>query len=300
MPKSRLARRATAWCSAPEACDASRRRTALAGDICNKCIKAFVVETCGFNGWAIERVPAGSFRNISNGISIRQDIHAIKEGLAEDIASRSGWGPKDGRLDWKVALSGRRVGSGALDLAGREKAGHRHLQAMAQDLQEGQLQSGDLRAWVERFIAVLRDEDSGICFRDLHGFNSTGSQVSLLFPAAPGAEHSSAPHRHFFSCASDPISTSYKQFAFPPASTASLAAGAPDDHGSLELWRTWRTSALAGRPLPSYARELLRAWEDETLAAVAAHPSTGAPAAPDLRAACQRELTLLAGSMEAQ
>jgi len=31
--------------------------------------------------------------------------------------------------------------------------------------------------------AALRDEPSGICFRDLHGFATTGSQISWIPPA---------------------------------------------------------------------------------------------------------------------
>merc|ERR550532_1552219 len=87
-------------------------------------------------------------------------------------------------------------------------AGHKLLETMARDLRDERLQPDDGRALAERFMAILRDERSGICFRDLHGFNSTGSQVSLLprFDVAGAA--------HLFTCASDPKEAAYKRFDF--------------------------------------------------------------------------------------
>merc|ERR1711933_348713 len=85
---------------------------------------------------------------------------------------------------------------------------------------------------------VLRDERSGICFRGLHGFNSTGSQVSLLHgeagcPIAGG--------EHYFTCASDPKVAAYKRFDFSQA-----ASGQGEQIGalSLEAWRLHRQRAL--------------------------------------------------------
>ena len=40
-----------------------------------------------------------------------------------------------------------------------------------------------MRGWLTRMAAALRDEPSGICFRDLHGFATTGSQISWIPPA---------------------------------------------------------------------------------------------------------------------
>eukprot|EP00959_Pyramimonas_sp_CCMP1952_P402866 8442215-Pyramimonas_sp.AAC.1 len=69
---------------------------------------------------------------------------------------------------------------------------------MSEDLREGRLPRADKPELAKRMLQVLRDERSGICFRDLHGFNSTGSQVRVsVLPAGGG-------HRHLFSCASDP------------------------------------------------------------------------------------------------
>ena len=52
-----------------------------------------------------------------------------------------------------------------------------------------ELGAGDARGWLERMAAVLRDETSGICFRDLHGFTSTGSQLSWIPPPGEQASH---------------------------------------------------------------------------------------------------------------
>ena len=84
---------------------------------------------------------------------------------------------------------------------------------------------------------ILRDERSGICFRDLHGFNSTGSQVSLL-----GAVE--AQDLHFFTCSSDPLLSAYKRFEFGEASKA------PElEDLSLQLWRLRRKLALQRLPV---------------------------------------------------
>ena len=77
--------------------------------------------------------------------------------------------------------------------------------------------AGDV--WLRRMATVLRDEQSGICFRDLHGFNSTGSQISWL-PAARDVSATAAPGAlvtaatHLFTGASDPAIARYKAFRF--------------------------------------------------------------------------------------
>lgn len=235
--------------------------------------EAFVVETCGPRGWVMERVEPGSFRNISNGASIREDVFEMKAGLREDLARRGLCAP-EGALDWKAAVAGA-GGCRALELSGRERAGRDALAAMARDLREGRARPEDLPGLARRMMGVLRDEDSGICFRDLHGFCSTGSQVSWLPPGAAA--------QHFFTCASDPLAACYKRFCFP------AAPAAPTDHRSLELWRARRRLALAGGPPPAPAAAA--ALEEAALRAAA----EGAPGGPsELHDACGRELDALA------
>jgi secernin len=94
---------------------------------------------------------------------------------------------------------------------------------------------------------ILRDEDSGICFRDLHGFCSTGSQVSWL-PIAGAV-------RHFFTGASDPLFTAYKEFAFASAPKEESALG------TRELWATWRDLALRGLAPSAALREAVAGIE---------------------------------------
>ena len=69
---------------------------------------------------------------------------------------------------------------------------------------------------------MLRDDTSGICFRDTHG-RSTGSQVSWL-PLA------GALWRLTFTAASDPLVTCYKRFAFARRDDAPSPAIQPDPH----------------------------------------------------------------------
>mmetsp|Transcript_7985 Transcript_7985/g.23567 ORF Transcript_7985/g.23567 Transcript_7985/m.23567 type:complete len:309 (-) Transcript_7985:1252-2178(-) len=45
--------------------------------------EAFVVETAGTRHWAVERVPPGKGRNISNGLSIRTGVESCSAGLKE-------------------------------------------------------------------------------------------------------------------------------------------------------------------------------------------------------------------------
>lgn len=257
------------------------------GYIFADCHEAFVVETCGPHGWAMERVPPGGFRNISNDVSIRSDVFAVKEGLQEDLAGR-GWTGSGTTFDWRLALNRGR----APEMGDREEAGKDFLAAMARDVREGSLKSEDRRAWAERFMAVLRDEESGICFSSAHGFTSTGSQVSVL--PLPSGETATQPvdqplQQHMFACASDPSTTTYKRFGFPCAAAAEVAGSG---HGSLALWQERRRLALAGRrsKLPASAAEQLRRWEAVALDAMAA----GEAAAPaTLAEACAQELALL-------
>ena len=50
---------------------------------------------------------------------------------------------------------------------------------------------------------------------------------------------------HLFTCASDPVETSYKRFAFPADTAAATPAGGCA-HRSRELWDEWRGIALRG------------------------------------------------------
>ena len=53
---------------------------------------------------------------------------------------------------------------------------------------------------------------------------------------------------HLFTCASDPVVTCYKRFAFPPAAAAAAAARPAGScaHRSGELWDEWRGITLRG------------------------------------------------------
>ncbi|EOD16385.1 hypothetical protein EMIHUDRAFT_102968 [Emiliania huxleyi CCMP1516] len=196
--------------------DARQRALADAGE-------AFVVETAGTRHWAVER----------------------------------GWWDGEGPFDWK-----RSVGEGAggrahakLDVRGRERAGADHLAAAAGRVSDGSLPAGDVAGWLGWMAGVLRDEESGICFRSTHGFMSTGSQISL----ARGGGHTAS---HFFTAASDPLVACYKRWTF-----GDPAAAAAGDGGSLALWRRWRSIDLAGRSVPEAMRRALLEIEAEAVSA---------------------------------
>jgi len=195
--------------------------------------EAFVLETAGVRHWACERVLPGAYRNISNGLSIRSNIHSCSAGL-QDVCRAKGWWDGERPFDWKVAVGTGGRTHANLTIYGREKAGKEHLTALASEAAAGKLNAADMQSWIRGMTKALRDDESGICFRDVHGFNSTGSQISWL----PSEDKVVATH--LFTCASDPLSTSYKRFAFPGAEAAAT------DHSSLELWRRHRTLALQG------------------------------------------------------
>ena len=233
--------------------------------------EAYIMETAGVRHWAVERVTGGQWRNISNGLSIRTDAIALSAGI-QAVCLENGWWDGKAVFDWKGCVGfGGRVGTSAsaLALSGREAAGASFLADVQRDFRNGQLAGGDVAGWVGRAATVLRDEQSGICFRSLHGFCSTGSQISWL----PTGVDSVASH--LFTAASDPIVATYKRFTFPSATAG--------DFGSLELWREWRQVALRGG-LAKAPRQVLgrqvKALEEAALRAAAdGNAQTGAFAA---------------------
>jgi len=121
------------------------------------------------------------------------------------------------------------------------------------------------RWWVERMADILRDEDSGICFRDRYGFCSTGSQISWL-PAKTGQGDGRA--FHFFTGASDPLcGTPYKLFMFsdPMATVDDKQGETPDDQGTGKLWDLWRKRAVSRAKMITPLREELSKMENEEL-----------------------------------
>ena len=199
----------------------------------------------------------------------------------------------------------------SLSLGGRERAGREHLAGIAAAAASGELSAADAASWLSRLATVLRDEDAGICFRGLHDFCSTGSQITWL-PREGGRAS------HLFTAASDPLETAYKRFDFgaaAPEATSELHA--PNE--SLLLWRLWRRVALRGglgtieRMRASAAREAVRslragleALESEALreAGDAAH---GSPDAADadggggfgFKRAIEQEVALLQAVVDA-
>ena len=265
--------------------------------------EAYVVETCGIRHWAVERVPPGKGRNISNGLSIREATRC-SSGLKE-LCQANGWWDGTGVFDWKAAVgAGGRRSHASLDLHGREKAGAQHVADASSKFADGSLSPND-GAGILRWMAnVLRDEDSGICFRDTHGFMSTGSQCSWLPLATSdaGTDGGKGLASHLFTAASDPVVACYKRFDFSQmAPTQSPAARVSTDSRSLELWQRWRTIDLQGgisRCASSAAaakklEEGMRALEEDGLQGVA----------PDGRAqksfasAIEQELELLQAAL---
>ena len=92
--------------------------------------EAYVLETAGVHHWAIERVPPGTCRNISNGLSIREGC-TTSEGLRE-LCRERGWWDEAEPFDWKRAVSAGGKAHAQLGVCGRERAGRHHLYATVQ------------------------------------------------------------------------------------------------------------------------------------------------------------------------
>lgn len=219
--------------------------------------EAYVLETAGVKHWACEHVEgSGKFRNISNGLSIRSNWSALS-GEIRSVAQRKGWWDGSSEFDWKRSLSAGGRSHVNLAVCGREAAGLKHLESMKRNSKE---MNPPCRSWwVKQMALVLRDEYSGICFRDMYGFCSTGSQISWL-PSNLEADAS-----HFFTGASDPLcGTPYKHFSFrdPFAQSDEKVL---NDHGTGRLWQVWRKIALNNRSISQKQKTELADMENHAM-----------------------------------
>jgi len=210
--------------------------------------EAYVLETAGVSHWAWERISCGEYRNISNGISIRRNWGATSKDI-QSICKGNGWWDGSSPFDWKLAVSAGGRAHSNLEACGREAAGRVHLETIAA---KSKITSKTVRWYVEQMANILRDEQSGICFRDIHGFCSTGSQISWL--------SESSEQSHFFTAASDPLLAKYKLFTFADNFSEK------DDHDSNKLWSIWRSLVLKRRMrLTDNTLSSLSKIEDEAL-----------------------------------
>jgi secernin len=215
--------------------------------------EAFVLETAGVRHWASERVPPGRYRNISNGFSIRTELFACSAQI-QQLCKAKGWWGGTSPFDWKAAVAVGGRAHARLELAGRERSGNAFLAQASSLAAAGELGAEDAVSWLGWMAGVLRDEESGICFRDVDGFCSTGSQISWLPPPTPpgagaagaagavAVRSPAAVASHLFTASSDPVLSAYKRFAF-----GSSRSHGPSDHGSRALWQCHRERALAAQ-----------------------------------------------------
>lgn len=251
--------------------------------------EAYVLETAGTRHWSWERISKGEYRNISNGISIRKNWGAVSKDI-KSICKENGWWDGTSEFDWKQAVDRGGSVEGLDSCGGREQSGLEHLKAIKNDSQNMKAPQRP-RWWVERMAGILRDEQSGICFRDRHGFCSTGSQISWL-PTIDTSSESTETASHFFSGASDPLcGTPYKLFKFSDPMPSKLRT---DDHNTKKLWDMWRKRALSRTKLTSSQRDALSKMEEEVLSSFGKADTTQklAPFADMVR----REIELLENS----
>ena len=169
-------------------------------------------------------------------------------------------------VDWKRAVGSGGAVDGLESCGGREYSGKRHLQAIKAESDKKPSENPP-RWWVERMANVLRDEDSGICFRCRYGFCSTGSQISWLTALSDQSNGGGDAAFHYFTGASDPLcGTPYKLFRFlDPIPSGSEDDNTQHDHGTKTLWDLWRKRAISRAKLDAPMRDALSKMEEESL-----------------------------------
>ena len=176
---------------------------------------------------------------------------------------------------------------------GREAAGFAHLKAMKANSDTMQhIQSP--RWWIEQMADILRDEDSGICFRDRYGFCSTGSQISWLPTVPDQGDRCGKVDSHFFTGASDPLAgTPYKLFMFSDPMTNNGKEETICDRDTRRLWDLWRSRALNRATVKAPLRDALSNMEEEGLSLLESDGNAGSGGQSAFAAMVQMEIELL-------
>ncbi|NWX23262.1 SCRN2 protein, partial [Aegotheles bennettii] len=161
--------------------------------------EAWVLETAG-RYWAAQRIPEGS-HNISNQLSIGEDITAEHAGLRQRALTQ-GWWSGHGHFSFAEVFSLSQQPPRMEAAKARYRAGRELLR------QHFGIPTGWGWGWrIGTFMAILRDKGSGICV-DSEGFRTAGSMVSVL-PRDPAV-----PCVHFFTATPDPSRSVFKPFVF--------------------------------------------------------------------------------------
>ena len=168
----------------------------------------------GKSWWAAENVKKGTFRNISNGLSIRKP-DLMHKGLLEHAKTKK-WVKEDATeetFDWKLVMTGSSEKENELEPSGREKQGLNLLDTNYSKLLlncETRNLSSTMNSAFDGMVNVLRDDT--ICMQG--SFQTTGSQISLL-----SSEQNLLRDIHFFTSYNPSISI-YKPFVFPTTTSS--------------------------------------------------------------------------------
>lgn len=193
-------------------------------------------------------------------------------------------------VDWKCAVGSGGAVEGLESCGGREAAGLRFMKRMQSESVSMQSPPSP-KWWVEQMANTLRDEVGGICFRDRHGFCSTGSQISWLPTTIPdkGDNVGKEVASHFFTGASDPLcGTTYKLFRW-----SDPMRNNGDDHGTNRLWNLWRNRALSRKPVIKSLGDQLSKMENESLSLLEIAADADTKEQSTFAEMVQREIELL-------
>jgi len=163
--------------------------------ICDK-DEAFVLETAD-KLWAVERVATGSFRHITNKLSIRKPDF-MSPGLIHFVKQQGWWDGQKTEFDWMHAMQDQRLP----DVAGRKRAMDREAL--------GQQSIGKVPQTAQEMISILRlhgatPSDCGFCQHGGSGLSaSMAAQVSVLGKKV----------EHYFTVTPRPCESAFKLYKF--------------------------------------------------------------------------------------
>jgi secernin len=164
--------------------------------------EAWIIESVD-KWWIAQRVTQKT-RNISNGLSIRDQYDKVHPGLL-DFCKQQGWWDGKSPFNWKVVVGGEdddgddeaevSISSSGYD---RETKGRAWLQHFSS--------KNTKQIGVRDMFTILRDTEGGISMEG--AFRTTASMVALLGHEQPRFWFTGTPHPH---------ASAFKPFSFPAA-----------------------------------------------------------------------------------
>jgi secernin len=169
--------------------------------------EAWVLETVGRH-WAAEQISSG-FRNISNCLTIGQNITKHSEDLKAYALDQGWWDGDEQTFDFAAVFASKQKCSPR----NRYEAGQKLLADLAKENQFD----------IFNMMSVLRDTESEICRSTSSAYPTQGSQISVLHKLISS---------HWFTGTPDPKVSVFKPVIFTPNVTLGSHCSKPIDSSS--------------------------------------------------------------------